>query len=59
MSKPLNHQRRRFFGLAAGIAAATKFGFVGTANAQTKGAVQIPAVKPGTNTSFAPLKQLA
>ena len=59
MPKPFNHQRRRFFGLAAGIATAAKFGFVSAANAQTKGgAVQIPAVKPGTNTSFAPLKQI-
>ena len=59
MSKPFNHQRRLFLGLAAGIAAAAKFGLVGTANAQAKSiASQIPAIKPGTNTSFAPLKQV-
>ncbi|MBR1122345.1 alpha/beta hydrolase [Bradyrhizobium lablabi] len=59
MSTSFNRQRRRFFGLAAGIAAATKFGFAGSASAQTKGgAAQIPAIKPGTNTSFAPLKQV-
>jgi pimeloyl-ACP methyl ester carboxylesterase len=59
MSKPFNHQRRLFLGLAAGIAAAAKLGLVGTANAQAKiSASQIPAIKPGTNTSFAPLKQV-
>jgi pimeloyl-ACP methyl ester carboxylesterase len=59
MSTSFNRQRRRFFGLAAGIAAAAKFGLVGTASAQTKGGVaQIPAVKPGTSTTFAPLKQV-
>jgi pimeloyl-ACP methyl ester carboxylesterase len=59
MSQPFNHQRRRFFGLAAGTLAATRFGIVGTANAQTKaGPAPIPAVKPGTNISFGPLKQV-
>src|SRR6266480_612166 len=48
MSQPFNHQRRRFVGLAAG-----------TADAQTKaGPAQIPAIKPGTNISLGPLKQV-
>jgi pimeloyl-ACP methyl ester carboxylesterase len=59
MSQPFNHHRRRFFGLAAATVAAVKSGFVAVASAQNKGrAAQIPSVKPGTNTSFAPLKQI-
>src|SRR5438874_9297241 len=59
MSQPFNHQRRRFVGLAAGTLAAVRLGNVGTANAQTKaGPVQIPAIKPGTNISLGPLKQV-
>lgn len=56
---PFDKQRRRLLGLAAGVATAAKFGFVSSANAQTKGAAaSIPVVKPGTNISFAPLKQI-
>ena len=59
MSQPFNHQRRRFVGLAAGTLAAVRFGNAGTANAQTKaGPAQIPAIKPGTNISLGPLKQV-
>ena len=59
MSQPFNHQRRRFVGLAVGTLAAVRFGNVGTANAQTKaGPAQIPAIKPGTNISLGPLKQV-
>src|SRR3954470_14655903 len=54
MSQLLNHQRRRFLGLAAGTIAVTKFGIVGSASAQA----QVPAVKPGTNTSLGPLRQI-
>jgi pimeloyl-ACP methyl ester carboxylesterase len=58
---PFDHHRRRLLGLAAGAVAAAKFGFVGSARAQTqtKGrSAQLPAVKPGTNTSFGSLKQI-
>jgi pimeloyl-ACP methyl ester carboxylesterase len=59
MSQPFNHQRRRFFGLAAGTLAAARSGIVGTANAQTRaGLAQIPAITPGTNISLGPLKQV-
>src|SRR6059036_3725343 len=59
MSQPFNHQRRRFVGLAAGTLAAVRFGNAGTADAQTKaGPAQIPAIKPGTNISLGPLKQV-
>jgi len=54
MSQPLNHQRRRFLGLAAGTIAVTKLGIVGSASAQA----QVPAVKPGTNTSLGSLRQI-
>ncbi|HLZ66614.1 MAG TPA: alpha/beta hydrolase [Aliidongia sp.] len=60
MSEEINHQRRRFFGTAAMTVAAVQFGMIGAANAQSsmaKSAV-LPAVKPGTNTSFGPLKQI-
>jgi pimeloyl-ACP methyl ester carboxylesterase len=46
--------RRRFVGAAALTFAAAKLGMLGSANAQT----QVPAIKPGTNTSFGPLKQI-
>jgi pimeloyl-ACP methyl ester carboxylesterase len=54
MSQPVNHPRRRFFGVAAGTIAAARFGI---ANAEAK-AAQLPAIKAGANTAFAPLKQI-
>ena len=54
MSETINHDRRRFFGAAAmGIAAAQVL-LSGPADAQSGAA----AIKPGTNTSFGPLKQI-
>jgi pimeloyl-ACP methyl ester carboxylesterase len=53
----IDHQRRRFFGTAAITIAAAQFGMVGSASAQTKPA-PLPAIKPGTHTSFAPMKQI-
>jgi pimeloyl-ACP methyl ester carboxylesterase len=56
----INQHRRRFFGAAAMAVAATQLGMIGSAAAQldkTK-ATQLPAIKPGTNTSFASLKQI-
>src|ERR1700683_665763 len=50
-------RRRRFFGTAAMALAATQLGMMGSADAQTKTS-PLPAVKPGTNTSFASLKQI-
>jgi len=60
-SDTINHQRRRLFGIAAGtIAAATQLGTISVAQAQAPKAksAQLPTIKPGTNTSFAPLKQI-
>jgi hypothetical protein len=53
----IDHHRRRFFGSAAMALAAAQLGMMGSADAQTKTA-PLPAVKPGTNTSFASLKQI-
>jgi hypothetical protein len=55
----INHPRRRFIGAAAMTVAAARFGMSGSADAQT-GATKpnLPAIKPGTNTTFAPLKQI-
>jgi len=49
--------RRRFFGAAAVTFAAVQLGMIGSADAQTK-SKELPAIKPGTNTSFGPLKQI-
>ena len=59
MSQPIDHERRRFFGIAAGTIAAAQFGLIIPVSAQgarTKPA--LPATKPGTNTSFGLLKQI-
>ncbi len=52
----VNHHRRRLFGVAALTLAAAKLGMIGPANAQAS--TTLPAIKPGTNTSFGPLKQI-
>jgi pimeloyl-ACP methyl ester carboxylesterase len=59
-SAELNLHRRRFVGVAAMSIAATQLGIIGSANAQTGVAkpAQLPSMKPGTNTSFGPLKQI-
>jgi pimeloyl-ACP methyl ester carboxylesterase len=56
----IDRQRRRFFGTAAVTVAAAHLGLIGSAAAQSGAtkAAQLPAVKPGTNTSFGPLKQI-
>src|ERR1700730_12198795 len=54
----INEGRRRFFGTAAMAVAATQLGMIGPAAAQAVGSTTVPAIKPGTNTSFGPLKQI-
>jgi pimeloyl-ACP methyl ester carboxylesterase len=56
----IDHHRRRFSGAAAMTIAAAQFGLSSSADAQTSGTdpAHLPAIKPGTNTSFAPLKQI-
>jgi len=57
MSPEFNHQRRRFFGIAAMTVAAAEFGMAAIANAQSS-AVSLAVVKAGGHTSFAALKQI-
>jgi pimeloyl-ACP methyl ester carboxylesterase len=53
----INQPRRRFFGTAAMAVAATQLGMIGPAAAQ-RVETKMPAIKPGTNTSFGPVKQI-
>jgi pimeloyl-ACP methyl ester carboxylesterase len=53
----INQDRRRFFGSAAMAVAATQLAMIGPAAAQ-RTEVKVPAIRPGTNTSFGPLKQI-
>jgi pimeloyl-ACP methyl ester carboxylesterase len=56
----INQNRRRFFGTAAMTLAAAQLGMLNPANAQPANPRPnlLPATKPGTNTSFASLKQI-
>jgi pimeloyl-ACP methyl ester carboxylesterase len=53
----INQDRRRFFGTAAMAVAATQLGTIGSAAAQ-RTEIEMPVIKPGTNKSFGPLKQI-
>src|ERR1700678_2732592 len=55
-----NQPRRRFLGTAAVTLAAAQLGMIGSAAAQSVKAKlsNVPAIKPGTNTSFKSLKQI-
>ena len=55
MSESINHDRRRLLGTAAMTIAAAELGMLGSADAQPG---KINPIKPGTNTSFASLKQI-
>jgi len=57
MRDAIDHDRRRFFGAAAFTFTAAKLGVVGAAHAETNPAPP-SVIKPGTNTSFGPLKQI-
>jgi pimeloyl-ACP methyl ester carboxylesterase len=59
MPEQIDLDRRRFFGTAAMSIAAAQFMLSGPAHAQSSAAkTDIAAIKPGTNTSFGPLKQI-
>src|SRR5271166_117472 len=60
MSEEIKHNRRRFLGTAAMTFAAAQFGMLRSAEAQSRKAepADVPPIKPGTNTSFGPLKQI-
>ena len=57
MHVAIDHDRRRFFGVATFTFTAAELAVIGAAHAKTKPAPQ-PVKKFGTNTSFAPLKQI-
>jgi pimeloyl-ACP methyl ester carboxylesterase len=56
----INQNRRRFFGTAAMTIAAAQLTLTGSAQAESEKAkpADLPRVKAGTHTSFAPLKQV-
>ena len=60
MTEDINHLRRRLVSAAALSVAATQFGVLGAAQAQSgnQAPSRLLAISPGTNTSFAPLKQV-
>src|SRR4029453_12605829 len=55
MLERINEDRRRILGAAVLAVAAAEFATIGPADAQP---TRINPIKPGTNTSFAPLKQI-
>jgi len=58
MSEEIDHHRRCFFGAAAMTIAASQLGAIGAAHAQATKTKPLPTIRPGTNTSFASLKQI-
>lgn len=60
MPEAMNQHRRRFLGTAAITLAAAPLAMLGSAAAQPSKpkSVHVPAIKPGTHTSFASLKQI-
>ncbi len=60
MFEGINHRRRDFLGIAAMTISAAQIGLIGSAKAQSNNAnpPDLPAIKPGTNTSFGALKQI-
>ena len=56
-AEDINRHRRHFLGAATVTVAAAQLGIIGSAAAQRVEA-KMPAIKPGTNTSFGPLKQI-
>jgi pimeloyl-ACP methyl ester carboxylesterase len=60
MTEEINHPRRRLLGAAALAVTAARFGTIAPAQAQSDGRAgsRIPAVTPGTNTSFTSLRQV-
>ena len=60
MSEEINHDRRLFLAAAAMTIAAAQLGTISSVAAQSSKAnpATVPPIKPGTNTSFASLKQI-
>jgi pimeloyl-ACP methyl ester carboxylesterase len=59
LSEKIDSRRRGFVSMAALGLAASQFGMFGSARAQsTSSSPTVPPIKPGTNTSFASIKQI-
>ena len=60
MCDETNHNRRRFLATAAMTVAATQLGMFGCGTEKPSEAIgaDAPPIKPGSNTSFGPLKQI-
>src|SRR6266850_2333411 len=60
MSQEINYDRRRFLATAVMTIASAEVGMIGSATAQTSKSksAELPAIRPGTNKSFGPLKQI-
>ena len=60
IAEKIDRHRRYFIGAAAITAAAAQLGMLGSAAAQSgnASAKRLPTIKPGTHTSFGPLKQI-
>jgi len=60
MPEQIDNPRRRFFGAAALTLATAQFGMIGSASAESGKATvgDTTTIKPSTNTSFGPLKQI-
>jgi pimeloyl-ACP methyl ester carboxylesterase len=60
MAEETKYDRRRFLGTAAMTIAAAQLGMIGSADAQSSKSkpADLPIIKPGTNTSFASVKQI-
>jgi hypothetical protein len=60
MVEEINHDRRRFLATELITIASAKLGTIGSSAAQSSQpkAATMPAIKPGTNKSFGPLKQI-
>src|SRR5215204_6907155 len=56
-AEDINRHRRRFLGAATVTVAAAQLGIIGSVAAQRVEA-KVPAIKPRTNTSLGPLKQI-
>ena len=59
MTEDIDQRRRRLIGAAAMSAAVAQLGLLESASAQSgKTMAKVPALKPGTNTSFKSMKQI-
>jgi len=60
LSEEINQNRRRFLSTAAMTVAAAQFGMLNAASAESArtNPADVPAIKPGTNTSFSSMKQI-